>query len=221
MNTSFNFEEIKYKNELVDTAIIQLKKDFVGIDEQIDEVMNNVRTWYLYPQVQTRPLIVSIFGLTGTGKTALVRKIAKYLNIEKDLVYFNFAEIGEMHSYEIESTIEEELDNECSNRMFVYDEFQYAATLDESGCEKDNKSGLKPFWELMDSGILHKRESFWRNREIFTILNYLVKINMVHPIELVDGQWVNYEECLTQLNDYDINKFRQYLNFGELKGRGR
>ena len=86
MNTSFNFEEIKYKNELVDTAIIQLKKDFVGIDEQIDEVMNNVRTWYLYPQLQTRPLIVSIFGLTGTGKTALVRKIAKYLNIEKDLV---------------------------------------------------------------------------------------------------------------------------------------
>ena len=77
------------------------------------------------------------------------------------------------------------------------------------------------FWELMDSGILHKRESFWRNREIFTILNYLVKINMVHPIELVDGQWVNYEECLTQFNDYDINKFRQYLNFGELKGRGR
>ena len=221
MNTSFNFEEIKYKNELVDTAIIQLKKDFVGIDEQIDEVMNNVRTWYLYPQLQTRPLIVSIFGLTGTGKTALVRKIAKYLNIEKDLVYFNFAEIGEMHSYEIESTIEEELDNECSNRMFVYDEFQYAATLDESGCEKDNKSGLKPFWELMDSGILHKREPFWRNREIFTVLNYLVKINMVHPIELVDGQWVNYEECLTQFNDYDINKFRQYLNFGELKGRGR
>ena len=84
MNTSFNFEEIKYKNELVDNAIIQLKKDFGGIDEQIDEVMNNVRTWYLYPQLQTRPLIVSIFGLTGTGKTALVRKIATYLNIEKD-----------------------------------------------------------------------------------------------------------------------------------------
>ena len=219
MNTSFNFEEIKYKNELVDNAIIQLKKDFVGIDEQIDEVMNNVRTWYLYPQLQTRPLIVSIFGLTGTGKTALVRKIAKYLNIEKDLVYFNFAEIGEMHSYEIESTIEEELDNECSNRMFVYDEFQYAATLDESGCEKDNKSGLKPFWELMDSGILHKRESFWRNREIFTVLNYLVKINMVQPIELVEGQWVNYEECLAQFSDYDISRFRMYLNFGKLSGR--
>ena len=35
-------KEIKYKNELVDKAIIQLKKYFVGIDEQIDEVMNNV-----------------------------------------------------------------------------------------------------------------------------------------------------------------------------------
>lgn len=205
--------DIEKKNKIVDEAILRLKNDFVGIDEQIDEIMNNVRTWYLYPQLQDRPLIVSIFGLTGTGKTALIKKIAKYLDIEKDLVYFNFAEINEMHSYEIEDTIEEELSNENSSRMFVYDEFQYAATLDEDGCEKDNKSGLKPFWELMDSGILHKRNSIWDNRFLFNTISYLTKINIHHPVMIEDGQWVNAKECLKDFKNYEIMQFKEYFNF--------
>ena len=213
MKTLCNFDEIKYKNDLVDKAIIQLKKDFVGIDEQIEQVMNNVRTWYLYPELQSRPVIVSLWGMSGIGKTSLVRKIAEYLNIEKDLVYFNFAEIGEMHSYDIEQSIEEELSNERSNRMFVYDEFQYAATLDGNGEEKDNKSGLKPFWELMDSGILHKRHVLWEVNSMFTLLSYLIKINMAHPIELKDGIWINADECLKHFKEYDILKFRNYFNF--------
>lgn len=204
---------IEKKNKIVDEAIAQLKKDFVGIDDQIEQVMNNVRTWYLYPELQSRPVIVSLWGMSGIGKTSLVRKIAEYLDIEKDLVYFNFAEIGEMHSYDIEQSIEEELSNERSNRMFVYDEFQYAATLDGHGEEKDNKSGLKPFWELMDSGILHKRHTIWETSNLFTLLSYLVKINMVHPIELKDGIWVNANECLKHFKEYDIRKFRQYFNF--------
>lgn len=209
----FDIEEIKKKNKIVDDAIIQLKKDFVGIDDQIDEVMNSVRTWYLYPELQNRPVVVSIFGLTGTGKTSLIRKIAKYLNIEQDLVYFNFAEIGEMHSYEIEDRIEEELENNKPNRIFVYDEFQYAATLDEQRCEKDNKSCLKPFWELMDSGLLHKRHTIWEMRNIINLIRILVKINSVHSMEIVDGKWVNSDDCLKYFSDRDIRQFHMYLNF--------
>ena len=209
----FDIEEIKRKNKIVDDAIIKLKKEFVGIDEQIDEVMNSVRTWYLYPELQNRPIVVSIFGLTGTGKTSLIRKIAKYLDIEQDLVYFNFAEIGEMHSCEIEDRIEEELENNKPNRIFVYDEFQYAATLDEEGCEKDNKSCLKPFWELMDSGLLHKRHTIWETRSVVNLLRILVKINSVHAMEIVDGKWVNAEDCLKCFAEKEIRNFSMYLNF--------
>ena len=52
MALKINKDEIREKNKIVDAAIVQLKKEFVGIDEQIDSIMNNVRVWFLYPQLQ-------------------------------------------------------------------------------------------------------------------------------------------------------------------------
>lgn len=211
---SINIEEIKKKNTIIDNAIVTLKSEFVGIDKQIDEVMDNVRSWYLYPQLQTRPLVIAIWGLSGTGKTALVRRISQLLDIEKDFVYWNFASISESSSWEIENQIEEELSNEKSNRMFVYDEFQYAATLNpKNGEERDNKSGLKPFWELLDTGLLHKRSDFWAVRTPFKILDYMTKINMKKRMEIVNGVWVNAKECLEDFRPYDIMKFHEVFNF--------
>lgn len=115
-NKKINIEEIKKKNKVIDNAILVLKKEFVGIDKQIDEIMDNVRTWYIYPQLQSRPLVVNLFGMSGIGKTSLVKRISELLDIEKDYVYFNFASINESSSWEIENQIEEELSKEKSNR---------------------------------------------------------------------------------------------------------
>lgn len=41
--------EIIERNQLVDKATAELKRRFIGIDRQIDQVMAVVRTWYLYP----------------------------------------------------------------------------------------------------------------------------------------------------------------------------
>lgn len=213
MSLKIDKKELNVKNKIVDNAIVQLKKEFIGIDEQIDSIMSNVRVWYLYPQLQSSPCVVNIFGMTGCGKTSLVRRIAQLLDIEKNLVYFNFCAINEMTSWEIEQDIEEELDNECSNRIFVYDEFQYAATLDGEGSEKDNKNGLKPFWELLDTGILRKRNSFWETREIAKVLMYMIKINTVCPMEIVRGEWVNATECLSAFSSYDKQQFAQYFQY--------
>ena len=147
-NIKIDIEKVNAKNQLIDDAIVQLKKEFVGIDYQIDTVMDNLRAWFLFPELQERPMIINLFGMSGCGKTQLVKRISELLQIERDYVYFNFAQIDEMNAWEIEDTIEEQLSSERSNRMFIYDEFQYAATLDETGCEKDKKSGLKTFWEL-------------------------------------------------------------------------
>ena len=98
VNKKINIQEIESKNKIVDNAIIILKKEFVGIDKQIDEIMDNVRTWYIYPQLQVRPLVVNLFGMSGIGKTSLVKRISQLLDIEKDYVYFNFASISESSS---------------------------------------------------------------------------------------------------------------------------
>lgn len=214
VNKKINIEEIKRKNKIVDNAIDVLKTEFVGIDKQIDEIMDNVRTWYIYPQLQVRPLVVNLFGMSGIGKTSLVKRISELLDIEKDYVYFNFASISEQSSWEIENQIEEELSNEKSNRMFIYDEFQYAATINpKTGEERDNKSGLKPFWELLDSGLLHKRSDFWSVRTPLKILDYMTKINLYVKMEIKDGVWTNAQECLQEFKPYDIQKFAEVFNF--------
>ncbi len=214
INDKINIEEIKKKNEIVDNAINVLKAEFIGIDKQIDEIMDNVRTWYIYPQLQVRPLVVNLFGMSGIGKTSLVKRISELLDIEKDYVYFNFASITESASWEIENQIEDELSNEKSNRMFVYDEFQYAATINPTtGEERDNKSALKPFWELLDSGCLHKRSDFFTIRTPLKVLEFMSKICMKKKMEIENGVWINSDECLKYFKLYDISKFKEIFNF--------
>ena len=205
-------EEIKRKKELLKKAETVLKEEFVGIDDVIEQTLINMRPWYLYPELQEKPLVISLIGLTGTGKTSLVKRISELLEIESDMVYFNFAEINEMKSWEIEENIEENLANERSNRMFVYDEFQYAATLSSDGEEKDNRSGLKPFWELMDSGIIHKGCSFYDSMQFRKILYYMERLCENERVKLKDGVWVNSEACLVGMEQYDINVFKGLFN---------
>jgi len=206
-------EEIRRKKQLLKEAETILKKEFIGIDSVIEQTLFNMRPWYLYPELQEKPLVISLVGLTGTGKTSLVKRLVQLLDIENDMVYFNFAEINDMKPWEVEDTIDEQLSNEKSNRVFVYDEFQYAATLDSSGGEKDNRSGLKPFWELMDSGLIHKGAQYYEIHTIKNLLNYAVRMCEYKKIELKDGIWVNADECLVGFPRYDIEKFSGYYNF--------
>lgn len=213
-NKKIDIVEIRRKNEIIDKAIIQLKKEFIGIDKQIDEIMDNVRTWYLFPQLQTRPLTICLFGLSGIGKTSIVKRISELLDIEKDYIYFNFASISESTAWEIEQQIEDEIANEKSNRMFVYDEFQYAATINpKTGEEYERKTGLKTFWELLDTGLLHKRGEFWNIRTPLKVLEYMSKINIKCKMVIKNGVWLNPQECLREFKPYDIAKFHEVFNF--------
>ena len=205
-------EEIRRKKELLKKAEETLKKEFIGIDGVIENTLFNMRPWFLYPELQEKPLVVSLVGLTGTGKTSLVKRLVELLDVESDMVYFNFAEINDMKPWEVEDTIDEQLSNERSNRVFVYDEFQYAATLDSSGGEKDNRSGLKPFWELMDSGLIHKGAQYYDIHALRTIISYAVRMCQNEQIRLENGVWVNEAECLAGFPNYDIERFASYFN---------
>lgn len=213
MSLKIDKKELNVKNKIVDDAIAQLKKEFIGIDEQIDTIMSNVRVWFLYPQLQSSPCVVNVFGMTGCGKSSLVKRIAELLDVEKNYVYFNFCSINEQSSWEIEQDIEEQLDNECSNRIFVFDEFQYAASIKPNGEENENKNGLKPFWELLDTGVIHKRNSYWEVKEIAKVLMAMSRINVAHPMVIKNGVWINASECLADFTPYDMKLFDSVFNY--------
>ena len=177
MKNNFDIKSINEKNALIENTIKVLKQEFVGIDKQIDDIMNNVRTWFLFPELQKRPVVINLWGLSGIGKTSLVKRISELLRIEKDYVYFNFAAISETSSWEIEEMLEDQLSNESSRRVFVYDEFQYANTINPMTGEENGKKGLKPFWELLDSGKIQKRSQYWSSFYIYKILSHIKRIS--------------------------------------------
>ena len=140
------------KKSILDSKEI-LKKEFYGIDKQIDEICDNVLDYITFNKFQKTPLIVNLWGMTGCGKTSLINRLLELLSFNK--TYFNFARISEKTSYELETYLEEEISVKKANdntNFIIYDEFQYARTIDSSGHEVDRPS-MKIFWELLDSGM--------------------------------------------------------------------
>jgi ATP-dependent Clp protease ATP-binding subunit ClpA len=61
--------QLAQRNQRLQDVAAQLKTELFGIDAIIDRVIDSVRAWYVLPELVSRPVIVCLWGLTGTGKT--------------------------------------------------------------------------------------------------------------------------------------------------------
>ncbi len=206
-----NKEELKKKTNLLNNAEKTLKSEFIGIDDVIEQVMNNIKAWYLFPEVLDRPLIINLFGMTGCGKTSLVKRLVELLELDEDMIYFNFAMISESSTWDVENMFDDEIGNYKPNRVIIYDEFQYAATIDGKGMEKDNKSALKTFWELLDDGKIIKKLSYDDIRYVGGTITWIERIQALCKIKIEDGKWVNHKECLSAFTQSEISTISDYL----------
>jgi ATP-dependent Clp protease ATP-binding subunit ClpA len=75
--TEETLKRIKSRRKALQKIAKELKGDFVGLDEIIDEIIRNIEVWYVMPEVITRPVIVNLWGMTGVGKTDLVRRLVR------------------------------------------------------------------------------------------------------------------------------------------------
>ncbi len=138
---------MKNKFEIV---IEKLKLEFFGIDEQISQVVKSFETWLSVKDYQSRPMIICLWGLTGTGKTALVNRTIDLLELNKKKFYIKFGS----KTSRIDDDFEQ---NTCEDTIFVLDEFQYFKTKKENGDEidrnEDNSTNI--IWELLDGGVVN------------------------------------------------------------------
>ena len=153
----------KDRIKLLDSALVQLKREFVGLDDIIDQLGASVYAWYVTPEIITRPTIVSIWGMTGTGKTSVVKRLISLLYLDDVRISFDCGECRDNNksiSTDIIDTFGKSEESDSGDRfsgsnslVFMFDEFQYARTINESG-EEEVAPSLRPIWSILDSGII-------------------------------------------------------------------
>jgi len=150
-------EQLAQKNRQLQEIAARLKTELFGIDPIIDRVIDSVRAWYVLPELVARPVIVCLWGLTGTGKTQLVRRLAQLLGF-----YDRFVEVqmdgfsngaGWRGAQSISGMLAQSGVREGEPGILVLDEFQRFRTI-------DNKRGelrverYQDVWALLSDGRL-------------------------------------------------------------------
>lgn len=144
-------EQILQKKEILELARIQLKNEFIGIDTVIDQIIDSVSSWYLFPDMQTKPVIINLWGLTGVGKTAVISRLAELIDFEKKYYRFDLGNTNN-NDWAVKNKLEDIYDIENGFPIILaLDEFQLARTVNIRGEEMD-KSISRIIWDLLDSG---------------------------------------------------------------------
>ncbi len=149
----------------------QLKSRFVGLDQVIDQFIENVRVWYETADLMERPLIINLWGLTGSGKTTLVRTFVELAGLTD-----RFAEVQFKMSKDsnVTATLSDEDFDENDYVVLLLDEFQNFRTLDSSGDSID-ETGYDDLWLLLSDGIIDESKKMRKHLEIL----YLKLINAI------------------------------------------
>lgn len=143
---------VRRRGDILEAARAALKNEFVGLNNIIDGIADTLRSWFLVPEMQKRPLVVNLWGMTGVGKTALVSRLAELLGLSERFFRYTMdsenagdtlgSQLGELSYYE-----------EGGAFIVALDEFQKCRTLDQNGMELDREAS-KVVWDFLDSGLL-------------------------------------------------------------------
>lgn len=145
---------IKKRRGELQAAANQLKKDFVGLDRIIDRVISSIEAWYCIPEAISSPVIVCLWGLTGVGKTQLVRNLVRYLKFDERYVEVLMSTGSQSSSTSLSSIRSHLCDSDIQTEepgVLLLDEIQRFRTVDEHGAMKD-RYAFDDVWTLLSDG---------------------------------------------------------------------
>lgn len=153
-----DFQQIEARKQTLETTRVELKQHFVGIDDIIDDLLDYIQIWYLMPEILSRPIIINLWGMTGVGKTDLVRRLVKCLNFQDR---FAEIELSNVDNTAWQTSVSEVLEgnglNDGDPAIVLFDEIQRFNTLNPDGSPIQTTK-FTDFWELLSDGKLSKRE---------------------------------------------------------------
>lgn len=153
-----NLKEINTKKQRLEKIKIELKREFIGIDYIIEELVDYIQIWYLMPEILTRPIIVNLWGMTGVGKTDLIRKLVSKLEYQDRFVEVELSNGESTWNSSVSSILETNGINNAKPAIVLFDEIQRFYTIDSEGKPLLN-TRFQDFWELLSDGKLAKRDA--------------------------------------------------------------
>ena len=149
--------QLAQRNQQLQAIAAQLKTELFGIDAIIDRVIDSVRAWYVLPELVSRPVIVCLWGLTGTGKTQLVRRLAQLLGFYDRFVEVQMDGFSNGASWRGAQSISGMLAKSCVREgepgILALDEFQRFRTIDNKRSEL-RVERYQDVWALLSDGRL-------------------------------------------------------------------
>ncbi len=180
------------KQSVLESARNVLKQEFIGIDEIIDEIINNVSSWYFLPDLQEKPVVINLWGLTGVGKTSLVNRLVELIDFNDSYYRFDLGEKEGGFSFR------DSLDDLCVNKdtspvIIALDEIQHSRTVSGPFRQEIENDKNRMIWELIDSGRIQYVE--WK-RGLWSFEGMIYKLLhlMNAGVEVNKGIVVNNSE---------------------------
>ena len=131
----------------------KLKREFVGIDDQINQIVDSIRTWYCFPETLSKPLIVNLWGITGTFKTSVLRRLVELLGKKQD---FREIDARNLLSDSFKNLVGVEniyrIDEYKLPEIILIDEFQNIRTIDNFGQDVADSKKLHTLFSILSDG---------------------------------------------------------------------
>jgi hypothetical protein len=152
-----DFKQLEARKQVLENARTELKDYFIGIDEIIDDLLDYIQIWYLIPEILTRPIIVNLWGMTGVGKTDLVRRLVKCLDFQDRFVEVELSNVDSTSWYgSVSSILSQNEVNDGKPSIILFDEIQRFNTINPDGTPI-HSTKFTDFWELLSDGKLSKK----------------------------------------------------------------
>jgi cell division protease FtsH len=193
---------IENKLSTLKTVKKVLKNEFVGINNIIDDIIDSIEPWYIFSENQVRPTIINLWGMTGVGKTSLIKRLFELLEINN---IFKF-DIGEFvsntnNNVDIKERISNQLMNSTkTNPIFIFDEFQYGKTIDSYQNAIDRPS-LRVIWDLFDTGKIESVEYEWKAEQLKT-LNFKLTYASKNGVKVQQNLVIQNNQFFHKIMDY-------------------
>lgn len=179
--------DLHRRNALLNELPARLRQGHFGIDPEIQQLLDAFAPWYRLAEAQERPRVIGPWGMTGTGKSSLVRALVKEAGLEDRTFWIDAGQFKDRwHLAEILSALEQH--HQGRPFVLVVDEFQHARTL-RLGLETEEAHPLRRFWELLDTGRATVDPEF-SIRDIYELHDFLFRFRKAvqHGVVVRNGR---------------------------------